>query len=336
MTGGAPEKVTWGEGLEWLPVETGDGKWIAYLASDAQHPAMPFIRAVGAQGSGKMLAAQALPKDFPRDNLVTPQQVIFDAADGLHIHGQLFLPAGASSGGRHPAILFMHGGPVRQMMLGWHNMYYYHNAYGMNQYLASRGYIVLSVNYRSGIAYGRAFRMAPGRGPRGATEYQDIVAGGRYLASRADVDGKRIGLWGGSYGGYLTAMGLARNSDLFAAGVDLHGVHDWSRRNWMGGASADRVKLARESSPVGAIQTWRSPVLLIQGDDDRNVNFDQMVDLVARLREQKVEFEQLVFPDDVHDFLLHRSWLAAYQAGSDYFDRHLKSTAAASAGNAEK
>jgi dipeptidyl aminopeptidase/acylaminoacyl peptidase len=324
VTGTTPEKVTWGEGLEWLPVETGDAKWVAYLASDAQHPAMPYIRAVGAQGSGKMLGPHALPKDFPSDNLVTPQQVVFDAADGVHIHGQLFLPAGASSGGHHPAIIFMHGGPVRQMMLGWHNMYYYHNTYGMNQYLMSRGYIVLSVNYRSGIAYGRAFRMAPGRGPRGAAEYQDIVAGARYLASRADVDSKRIGLWGGSYGGYLTAMGLARNSDLFAAGVDLHGVHDWSRRNWMGSASAERVKLARESSPVGAIQTWHSPVLLIQGDDDRNVPFNETVTLSHDLRARGVAVEELVFPDEIHDFLLHRTWLAAYHASSDFFDKHFK------------
>src|ERR1700739_4090609 len=117
---------------------------------------------------------------------------------------------------------------MRQMLLGWHYMYYYWNSYAMNQYLASRGYVVLSVNYRSGIGYGRGFREAPGRAGRGASEYQDVVAGAKYLQSRADVNPTHIGLWGGSYGGYLTALGLARNSDLFAAGVDFHGVHDWS------------------------------------------------------------------------------------------------------------
>src|SRR5260221_3795605 len=98
----------------------------------------------------------------------------------------------------------------------------------MNQYLASRGYIVLSVNYRSGIGYGRAFRTAQHRGARGASEYQDVVAGAKYLRERDDVDKKRVGLWGGSYGGYLTALGLARNSDIFAAGVDVHRVHQLS------------------------------------------------------------------------------------------------------------
>jgi len=275
-----------------------------------------------------MLAAQALPRDFPSSQLVTPQQVIFKASDGQEVHGQLFLPTNARAGVRMPAIIFMHGGPIRQMLLGWHYLYYYHNSYAMNQYLASRGYAVLSVNYRSGIGYGRAFRMAPKRGARGASEYQDIVAAAHYLRSRDDVDTKHIGLWGGSYGGYLTALGLARDSDLFAAGVDLHGVHDWSQRisgaSWIDYSNRDAQKIALESSPVGSVSKWRSPVLLIQGDDDRNVSFSQMVDLARRLREQNVEFEQLVFPDEVHDFLLHRHWLAAYHAASDFFDRKLK------------
>jgi len=213
------------------------------------------------------------------------------------------------------------------MLLGWHYMYYYSNSYSMNQYLASRGYVVLALNYRSGIGYGRAFREAPGRAGRGAKEYEDVVAAGKYLQSRSDVDGKRIGLWGGSYGGYLTALGLGRNSDLFAAGVDIHGVHDWPTDNWDGkNISPELTKLAHDSSPVTAVNTWKSPVLFIHGDDDRNVYFTQTVDLVARLRERGVEIEQLIFPDDVHDFLLHRHWLEAYHAASDFFDRHFKNS----------
>lgn len=219
----------------------------------------------------------------------------------------------------------MHGGPQRQMLLGWHYRYYYHGAYAMNQYLASHGYVVLSVNFRSGIGYGRAFREAKKRGARGASEYQDIVAAGKYLRSLGEVDGKRIGLWGGSYGGYLTAMGLARDSDLFAAGVDIHGVHDWSARvgrsPW---ATGELIKLGKESSPLASVDKWKSPVLLIHGDDDRNVAFSQTVDLVRKLRERGVKFEQMVFPDEVHDFLRHEHWLRIYRATADFFDRHLK------------
>ena len=326
-TGGSPRALTSGEKIEWSPVVTGDGSTVVYLGSDARSPAMPYGMPF-AGGAGRMLAQAALPRDFPSSKLVVPQQVIFKAEDGLEVHGQLFLPQGARAGAKLPAVIFMHGGPSRQMLTGWHYMYYYHNAYGFNQYLASLGYAVLSVNYRSGIGYGRAFRMAPKRGARGASEYQDVLAAARYLRGRDDVDDKRVGLWGGSYGGYLTALGLARDSDLFAAGVDLHGVHDWSQRisgtSWIDYNSRDAQKIALEASPVGSIQKWRSPVLLIHGDDDRNVSFSQTVDLARRLREQHVEFEQIVFPDDVHDFLLHRHWLRAYHAGADFFDRHLK------------
>jgi len=271
------------------------------------------------------LAPETSPKDFPADQLVVPQQVIIHAADGLEIHGQLFSPSGIKPGERRPALVFMHGGPVRQMLLGWHYMYYYSNSYAMNQFLANRGYVVLALNYRSGIGYGRSFREAAGRAGRGATEYQDVVAAGKYLQGRPEVDLKRIGLWGGSYGGYLTALGLGRNSDLFYAGADLHGVHDWPTDNWDGkNIPAELTKLAHDSSPVTAVNTWKSPVLFIHGDDDRNVFFTQTVDLVARLRERNVEIEQLIFPDEVHDFLLHRDWLAAYHAASDFFDRRLK------------
>jgi N-acyl-D-aspartate/D-glutamate deacylase/dienelactone hydrolase len=228
------------------------------------------------------------------------------------------------------------------MMLGWHNMYYYHNAYGFNQYLASKGYAVLSVNYRLGIGYGRAFRQAKQGGGRGASEYQDVVAAAHYLRSRDDIDQSRVGLWGGSYGGYLTALGLARNSDLFAAGVDLHGVHDWSLRisntNWLDYGNRDAVKIATESSPIGSVEKWRSPVLLIHGDDDRNVAFAQTVELARRLRELKVQHEVIVYPDEVHDFLLHRHWLEIYDAAAKFLDKRLKAakTAPAPAQSSQK
>jgi dipeptidyl aminopeptidase/acylaminoacyl peptidase len=325
VSGGSPAQITSGKGVEWSPVALNDGRTLVYIGSEATSSARPFIGALTAGHRPTALAPETWPKDFPSEGLVTPQQAIFKSVDGLALHGQLFLPANLKSGEKYPALVFLHGGPVRQMLLGWHYMYYYANSYAMNQYLASRGYVVLALNYRSGIGYGRAFREAPGRAGRGASEYQDVVAAGKYLQSRSDVDTKRIGLWGGSYGGYLTALGLGRNSDLFAAGVDFHGVHDWPTDNWDGkNIPPELTKLAHDSSPVTAVDTWKSPVLFIHGDDDRNVYFTQTVDLVARLREKNVAIEQLIFPDEIHDFLMHRSWLAAYHATADFFDRRLK------------
>ncbi len=326
VAGGKPERLTSGDGIEWSPILLSDGKSIAYLASNAKFPSRLFVMGPDGQAKARQVAASTIPGDFPAEGLVVPQPVTFFSTDGLNLHAQLFLPPCLKPGEKRPAAIFLHGGPIRQMLLGWHYMYYYSNSYGMNQYLASLGYIVLALNYRSGIGYGRAFRIAPGRAGRGATEYRDVVAAGLYLRSRADVDSRRIALWGGSYGGYLTAMGLGRNSDLFAAGSDFHGVHDWPTDNWEGrNIPADLVKLAHDSSPVAAVDTWRSPVLFIHGDDDRNVFFAQTVDLVARLRHRGVELEQLIFPDDIHDFLLHRHWVEAYRATADFFDRRLKS-----------
>jgi len=216
------------------------------------------------------------------------------------------------------------------MLLGFHHRGYYHNAYSLNQFLANQGYIVLSVNYRSGTGYGMEFREALNYGARGASEFQDVLGAGLYLRSRPDVDGNKIGLWGGSYGGFLTAMGLAKASDLFAAGVDLHGVHDWNVviGNFSAGydpaESSEAARLAFESSPMAYIDGWKSPVLLIHGDDDRNVPFSETVDLVESLRKNNVYFEQLIFPDEVHGFLLHSSWIKAYEATFDFFERKLK------------
>jgi len=327
--GEAPRELTSGQGIEWSPVAIPGSDSFVYLASDALHTARPFVRRIGdAHAAAQSIAATTWPADFPAEKLVVPQPVVFKSADGFDIHGQLFLPKNLRPGEKRPGVLFFHGGSMRQMLLGWHYMYYYSNSYGMNQYLASRGYVVLAVNYRSGIGYGRAFREAPGRAGRGASEYQDVVAAGKYLQSRADVNPARVGLWGGSYGGYLTALGLARNSDLFAAGVDLHGVHDWPTDNWDGkNIAPELTKLAHDSSPVTSVDKWKSPVLFIHGDDDRNVYFTQTVDLVARLRERGVHIEQLIFPDEIHDFLLHHSWLKAYHAASDFFDRSLAAPA---------
>ena len=330
VKGGKIKPLTSGKGIEWSPIVPPSGKNIIFFCSTAYQPASPAMIDIKG-GKPKLIAPETIPQNFPLKDLVEPKQVIFKAPDGLKIHAQLFLPKDAKPGDRRPAVIFMHGGPIRQMLLGWHYRGYYHNAYAFNQYLANKGYVVLSVNYRSGIGYGQAFRNAPNQGPRGASEYQDIVAAAKYLQKRPEVDPLKIGLWGGSYGGYLTALGLARDSDLFAAGVDFHGVHDWSlrgRRRDGGGwglRGEELMRKAYDSSPVADIDFWTSPCLFIHGDDDRNVDFIQTTDLVQRLKELgKAHIETLIFPDEVHGFLLHRSWLRAYQAAADFFDRFLK------------
>ncbi len=326
ITEGKPVQLSAGNGIEWSPVITQNG--IVVLHSTATAPGWPFV--IKESGDLKMIAAEMFPSSFPEKSLVIPADVAFRAKDGMLIHGQLFLPPDYQPNKKYPALLFFHGGSRRQMLLGFHYMDYYSHDYAMNQFNALNGYIVLSVNYRSGIGNGLNFREALHYGANGGSEYNDVIGAGLYMKSRTDVDAKRIGLWGGSYGGYLTAMGLAKNSDVFACGVDIHGVHNWSDelKNWVTdydpATRAAFAKTAFESSPVNFLKGWRSPVLFIHGDDDRNVPFDQTVNLVEKLRERNVYFEQLVFPDEVHSFLLHSNWLKAYHASIDFFKKHLK------------
>lgn len=323
-----PEVLTPGSGLEWSPVVTGGGA-IVFLGATAQRPPLPMLWR--AKASPQTLAEETLPADFPIHHLVEPKQVIFRAPDGVSIHAQLFENAGGP--GKKPAVVYIHGGPMRQMLLGWHYSDYYARAYALNQYLARRGYVVLSVNYRLGIGYGYEFQHPPDGGARGASEYQDIKAAAEYLRTLPQVDPARIGVWGGSYGGYLTAIALARNSDLFAAGVDIHGVHDRANdlaRNLLEPAYEkppdldQALRIAWESSPVASIASWKSPVLLIHGDDDRNVRFSQTVDLVQRLSRAGVSFEELVIPDDTHHFLRHANWMRVAAATAAFLDRHLQ------------
>ncbi|MCU0399208.1 MAG: prolyl oligopeptidase family serine peptidase [Cyclobacteriaceae bacterium] len=323
LDGGKLQPMSVGEGIEYSPVETEAG--LVCLRTDAVTAAWPHV--LSANGQARMIASNLFPATFPKKELVSPQAVFITATDGMKIPGQLFIPKGAKAGDKRPAVVFFHGGSRRQMVLGFHYSQYYHNAYALNQYLASQGYVVLSLNYRSGIGYGMEFREALDYGATGASEYRDVEGAGLYLAQRPDVDPKKIGLWGGSYGGYLTALGLARASELFSCGVDIHGVHDWNMviRNFVPSYNAEKnqafARMAFESSPLNFIKGWRSPVLLIHGDDDRNVPFSETVSLAESLREQGVYFEQVIFPDEVHGFLLHKNWLSAYKASADFFKR---------------
>jgi dipeptidyl-peptidase-4 len=318
-------QLTKGATIGSYPVSLASGKDVAFMYATARHPmSIALMPASGGGGASRVIAPRQLPERFPMDALVVPELVIVKAPDGLEIPCQLFLPKGSKPGDRRPGVVFTHGGPMRQMLLGWHDMEFYSEAYGINQYFANHGYVVISINYRSGIGYGRLFRARPDTGRRGASEYQDVVAGAKYLQGRPEVDPQRVGLWGLSYGGLLTAMGLARNSDIFKAGVDLAGVHDWSASSSRANATVEERKLAFDSSPVAGVKTWSSPVLFIHGDDDRNVDFAQTVDLVQKLRAKgDVHIELMVRPDEPHEFMLHKNRMDAYNATFEFLNRFL-------------
>ncbi len=320
--------LTNGNGLEWTPLLLEGGNTAVFISATAQRPPLPTILNM-LNKKISVLCEDKIASNFPQTKLVEPQQVVFKAADGVTVHADLFMPNNATA--KNPAIVYVHGGPPRQMLLGWHYSDYYSNAYASNQYLASLGFVVLSVNYRLGIGYGYDFHQAPKAGISGAAEYLDIKAAGEWLQGQRFVDANKIGVYGGSYGGYLTAMALAKDSKIFAAGVDIHGVHNWASRvtNLYIGKYEKApdfelaCKTAWTSSPVAYMSTWKSPVLIIHADDDRNVEVNQSIDLVGRLEKQGVEHETMMIVDDSHHWMKWSNATTVYTAVADYFVRKL-------------
>jgi dipeptidyl aminopeptidase/acylaminoacyl peptidase len=318
ITGGASRPVTTGAGIEYWPVFTSDGAALAYQASGARiPPRVELLRMRDIQtgpvapNARQVLAASVVPAEFPASVLVEPRPVIFTSSDGVRVHGHLYMPPNYRQGQRYPALVFLHGGPNMQQVLGYHyhRLDYYQKIYAMNQYLAHSGYIVMSVNYRRGIGYGLAFREpeAPTNSDaRSDPDVIDIIGAGMYLRSRPDVDPRRVGIWGGSAGGTRTILGLAFGSDIYSAGVALHG---------------------RSDQVIGKTSKWKAPVLLVHGDDDRNVPFSESVAVAAELRKNDVTVEQLMIPNEGHSFFLYATWIKIFETTADFFDRQLESRA---------
>jgi dipeptidyl aminopeptidase/acylaminoacyl peptidase len=321
--------LTGGEAIDVAPVFLASGRYLAYLRSTARRP--PSVSVLDlASGRTMSLAASTLGARI-EESLVEPVPVSFPSAagDAALVHGQLFgaMEAEAKSGKR-PAVVFLHGGPAWQVTASWYEADAAY--YVFNQALAARGYVVLAVNYRASLGYGKQYRTTAGLGGHGALERLDVLGAVRYLKERPDVDAASIGVFGESFGGNVASMMLARHPDAFAAGVSVYGFVDYLQRieenaagaGW-GIVSEQDLAVAAAASPVSYATQWRAPTLFIHGDDDASVEFSQTVGIVTKLRRQGTPVEVLVLPDESHGFLRHASWLAALRRATEFFDRRL-------------
>ena len=306
--GSAARAVTSGEQSQWSPIPLAGGR-LAYLGAGWAEPPQLHVREAG--GSTHEAGLPRVPASFPGKVLLEPELVEFPASDGQEAFGQLFVPKKPNG----CAIVFSHGGIRRQMLPGFHYMEAYANLYELNQYLASRGCVVLSVEYRSSIMRGEAFRNAPGWGFAANSEILDFVGAAHYLLARKDVDARRgVGIYGLSWGGYMTSEALALHSDLFKVGFDMAGVH----------TAPDPAGFAH--SAVGQLDTLTSPLLLMQGDDDMNVNFDDGIVLARamQMRRPHVEFVQRAVPGETHEMsLTYRHLVMVYSEGSEFLLSHM-------------
>jgi len=311
------EILTEGEGIESSPFFYHGDNLIGFKSSTYDKPVQPKVHDV--RTAKQLAVADELFKGV-QTGFVKPTQVSITSEDGVKFSSQYFKPQGNKK--NLPAVVYIHGGPRRQMYLGWHHRDYYFYDYITCQYLVQQGFAVLSVNYRTGTGYGYDFQNPKAAGALGASEYKDILAAGKWLAGQSDVDPNKVGVFGGSYGGFLTAMALAKNSDVFKAGVDIHGVHNRLRDRDPN--SSRTARLNWDSSPSRWVDTWKSPVLLIHGDDDGNVGFWHSIDLYKRLKVRNVDVEVLVLPDENHHWQLFENLIKVKEATVDFLIRKLK------------
>jgi dipeptidyl aminopeptidase/acylaminoacyl peptidase len=260
---------------------------------------------------------------------VTPQLVTYKARDGADVHARLYTPemVGARRHAGSPAVVFVHGAGYLQNAHRYWSSYY--REYMFHHLLASQGYVVLDPDYRASAGYGRDWRTAIYRF-MGGKDLEDVVDGAKFLVDRHKVHPARVGVYGGSYGGFITLMAMFTTPDVFAAGAALRPVTDWAHYNHgytsniLNEPQSD-IDAYRKSSPIYFAQGLKGALLIAHGMVDVNVHFQDSVRLAQRLIElRKENWELAVYPVEDHGFVEETSWADEYKRILKLFDQHLK------------
>lgn len=270
-----------------------------------------------------------IPDEFKQRNWIKPEIITFRSSDGRDIPAMMYKPLDFDSSKKYPVVVFVHGaGYLQNVVRGWS---YYYREYLFHNRLTQRGYIVFEVDYRGSAGYGRQFRTDVYM-HLGGKDLQDELEGLDYLAKLGYIDPARVGIYGGSYGGFMTLMGLML-SDKYACGAALRAVTSWEnyyRHNqWYTnarlGKPEENAEAYRKSSPLSFVDSIKKPVLILHGMVDDNVFFQDAVQLIEKLQKAKKEFDVMVYPDEAHSFTNPDSWLDEYRRIEQYFDKYLMS-----------
>ncbi|HEX8499034.1 MAG TPA: alpha/beta fold hydrolase [Pyrinomonadaceae bacterium] len=272
----------------------------------------------------KQVTTSPVPEFFTRD-WSDPPVVSFRARDGASVYGRLYKPAAQQRGG--PAVIFVHGAGYLQDVHKWWSSYY--REYMFHHLLAERGFTVLSIDYRGSAGYGRDWRTGIYR-HMGGKDLDDHVDAVRYLVAEHGVDPRRVGLYGGSYGGFITLMAMFTTPDIFAAGAALRPVTDWAHYNHPYTANIlnepqDDPEAYRRSSPIYFAAGLKGALLICHGMVDTNVHFQDTVRLVERLIElRKENWELAAYPVEDHSFDRADSWADEYKRILKLFETNLR------------
>jgi dipeptidyl aminopeptidase/acylaminoacyl peptidase len=306
---------------------------MAFYVNGSRSPSNLFVMDLAGGTAPPRQLTQNLSPDLDASNLVDGQVVRFASYDGVQVPSLLYRPHQVAAGDRAPAVLWIHGGPGGQTRLGYS---------AFIQYLVNHGYVVLAVNNRGSSGYGKAFNQMDDR-RHGEADLDDLVWAKRYLAAAGYVDTARVGIMGGSYGGYLTLAGVTFRPDVFAVGVDFFGISNWVRTlrsipPWWESfrtalytelgdpGSADSVRLYRISPLFHADQITK-PVLVLQGANDPRVLQVESDQIVEAVRRKGGVAEYVVFPDEGHGFIKKENNIKAYRTALQFLDRYLRAPA---------
>jgi dipeptidyl aminopeptidase/acylaminoacyl peptidase len=325
LDGGARTQLTRGEGRHDV-VPSPDGRWLAILHSTANHPPELYLQP-NRPGAAWRQVTESTTEEFRRYPWRVPELVSVPSRDGTEVPGQLFRPAGAPNGA---AVVFVHGAGYLQDVHKWWSDY--PREYLFHHFLAARGYTVLELDYRASAGHGRDWRTAIYR-HMGGTDLDDNVDGARWLVRTQGVDSARIGVYGGSYGGFITLMAMFTTPGVFRAGAALRPVTDWA--HYSHGYTAAILNTPQEdsaayrrSSPIYFAEGLRGALLICHGMVDDNVNFQDAVRLVQRLIElRKEDWELAVYPVEPHGFRMTTSWIDEYRRIFRLFEVNLNSGA---------
>jgi dipeptidyl aminopeptidase/acylaminoacyl peptidase len=299
-----------------------DGATLAVLASTANHPPELFLQSSHAgRGAEPRQITESTTPEFRSYAWSKPEIVMIPARDGTPVPARLYRPPGAAA--NHAAVIFVHGAGYLQNVHRWWSSYF--REYLFHHLLMSRGYTVLDLDYRGSAGHGRAWRTAIYR-HMGGTDLDDQVDGARWLVRQLHVDSTRIGIYGGSYGGFITLMAMFTTPGVFAAGAALRPVTDWAHYNHpytaaiLNEPQTDSVAY-RRSSPIYFAEGLRGRLLICHGLVDDNVHFEDTARLVQRLIELgKTNWEVAVYPVEAHGFRRNDSWVDEYRRIQRLFD----------------
>jgi dipeptidyl aminopeptidase/acylaminoacyl peptidase len=324
VTGGKAERITTLTGGNEAIVSP-DEKWIAILYSYSNKPWELYLQENKPGGKLKQITTLAQSNEFKSYPWRDPEIITFTARDSAQVYARLYRPAQPHP--NKPAVLFVHGAGYLQDAHKWWS--YYFREYMFNNLLADNGYTVLDIDYRGSAGYGRNWRTGIYR-YMGGKDLNDIEDGARYLVERCGVNANHIGLYGGSYGGFITLMALFTKPRIFEAGAALRPVTDWAHYNHgytsniLNEPFNDSIAYHR-SSPINFAAGLKDHLLICHGMVDVNVHFQDVVRLTQRLIELgKDNWELAVYPMEDHGFVEPESWTDEYKRIFRLFETWLK------------